>query len=112
MKSNTTKEYLYRGDLYSYTVVTSADGTVTNNVYVTTPTVVALGISVNLLGDLVIESPTKMQLNAYLERVVDRNGDEIYDGGVWKIFQTAPLLNGLGVKQGYRYRATLIEGQI
>lgn len=112
MKLNTTKQYLYLGDYYSYRLVTSADGTVTTKVYVTVPQQVTLALSVNLLGDLLIESPYKMQISGYLKMIIDRNGDEIYTDGVYEIFQTAPVLNGVGIKDGYQYRARIIAGQI
>jgi len=112
MKANTTKQYPYTGDLYGYTLVTSADGSVTERVYTEVPTQVSLALSVNLLGDLVIESKSKMQLNAYLSNVLDANGEEIYVGGQWQIFQTAPLLGPMGIKAGYRYRARIIAGNI
>jgi hypothetical protein len=112
MRTNTTKQYLYTGDLYGYTVLTSADGAVTENVYAQIPEQVSLALSVNLLGDLVIESESKMQLNSYLFNIVDANGEEIYTDGQWKIFQTAPLLGPMGLKAGYRYRATIIAGNV
>jgi hypothetical protein len=112
MKANTTKEYPFIGDYYKYTLVTSADGTVSNRVYTTVPETIYMRVSVNLLGDLVIESQTKMQLNSYLKNIKDRNGDEIYSGGTWRIFQTAPLINGLAIKDGYKYRAELIAGNV
>lgn len=112
MKANTTKQYLYKGDLYGYTQVTSADGTVTENVYTEVPVQVSMALSVNLLGDLVVESPSKMQLNAYLTNVIDANGEEIYVDGQWEIFQTAPLLGPMGLKDGYKYRARIISGNI
>ena len=112
MKANTTKQYPYTGDLYGYTVVTSADGSVTERVYDEVPTQVSMALSTNLLGDLVIESQSKMQLNANLSNVVDANGEEIYVGGQWQIFQTAPLLGPMGLKSGYRYRARIIAGNI
>jgi len=112
MKANTTKQYPYTAELYDYKQVTSADGLVTENVYVEVPTQVSLALSVNLLGDLIIESESKMQLNAYLFNIVDANGEEIYVGGQWKIFQTAPLLGPMGLKNGYKYRATIIAGNI
>ena len=112
MKPIVAKQYPYTGDYYSYTLVTSADGTVTERRYATIPTEVRLSLSVNLLGDLVIESESKFQINSYLKNVVDRNGEQIYIDGVWEIYQTAPLLSGLGTKEGYRYRARLINGQI
>jgi hypothetical protein len=112
MKPNTTKQYLYTGDSYGYTLVPSADGTLTEKRYDVVPTQVPLALSVNLLGDLVIESPSKMQINSYLENVVDANSEEIYTDGVWEVFQTAPLLGPMGIKMGYQYRARLINGQI
>lgn len=112
MRANTTKQYLYTGDLYGYTLVTSADGSVTERVYDEVPVQVALALSVNLLGDLVIESESKMQLDAYLQNILDANGEEIYVGGQWQVFQTAPLLGPMGIKAGYRYRARIIAGNI
>jgi hypothetical protein len=112
MKANTTKQYPYLGDYYAYTVVTSADGLVSNNVYTTVPTPVTMQLSVNLLGDLVVESPTKMQLNGYIKNIVDQNNEEIYTDGEWRIFQTAPVLGPMGLKAGYRYRATIIAGNV
>lgn len=112
MKSNTTKEYLYTGDYYSYIIVTSADGTVQNKVYATNPTKVPMSLTTNLLGELLIESLSKMQLNSYLKNIVDRNGEEIYTNGIWEIIQTAPILGPNGIKGGYQYRARMIEGQI
>jgi len=112
MKSNTTKQYPYTGDHYSYRVVTSADGTVTTREYNTVPVSVNLALSVNLLGELVIESQSKMQINAYVKNIKDANGEEIYTGGEWQIIQTAPVLGPMGLKGGYRYRAILIAGAI
>lgn len=112
MKPALAKSYPFTGELYGYRLITSADGTVTTREYDVVPTEVLLSLSVNLLGDLVIESQSKMQINAYLENIIDRNGEQIYQDGVWEIYQTAPLLSALGTKEGYRYRARIIDGQI
>jgi len=112
MKANTTKQYPYTGDYYGYTTVTSADGTISNRVYNTTPVPVAMQLSVNLLGDLVIESQSKMQLNSYVKNIVDANDEQIYTAGEWQIFQTAPVLGPMGLKAGYRYRARIIAGNV
>ena len=53
-----------------------------------------------------------MQFEGRLDNVLDRNGEEIYDGGAWLISHTAPILGPLGIKAGYRYRARLISGAI
>lgn len=118
MKLNTTKNYFYLADYYSYTLITSADGTVTTRQYVTVPSQVSTDITVNLnnntgvIGDLTITSEFKLQLNSYLKMILDKNGDEIYEGGIWKITSTMPILNSFGIKEGYRYTAQLIEGNI
>jgi hypothetical protein len=112
MKANSTKQYFYTGDYYNYTVVTSADGLVTNNIYTEYPTKVEMSLSISLFGELLIDSQTKMQINSYLRNIVDANNEEIYEGGGWRINQTAPILGPNGLKDGYRYRAVLFEGII
>jgi len=112
MKPNLAKTYPYTGDYYSYTLVTSADGTVTERRYITVPTQVKLSLSTNLIGELLIDSESKMQLSGLLKNILDKNGEEIYDGGEWEIIQTMPLLSSIGTKEGYQYRADLIAGQI
>lgn len=112
MKPIVSKSYPYSGDYYPYRLVTSADGTVTTRQYDVVPTPVKLSLSVNLLGDLVIESATKMQINSYLKNIKDRNGTQVYENGVWEIYQTAPLLSGIGTVEGFRYRARIIAGDI
>ena len=112
MKTNTTTEYLYKGDYYSYTAVTSADGTVTSKTYETVHVIVNMALSINLLGELVIKSPIKMQVAGIIKEIIDRNDDLIYADGVWEIIQTAPILGPLGVKGGYQYRAILIAGEV
>jgi hypothetical protein len=112
MKPNLAKQYPYTADYYGYRIITSADGTVTTREYDITPTQVTTSLSVNLLGDLVIDSENKMQLHGYLKNVRDKNNEQIYQDGVWEIYQTAPILSAIGTKEGYRYRGRLIEGQI
>ena len=112
MKTNQADQYFYTADYYNYTTRTSADGVITEKTYVGVPTKVKLALTVNLFGELAILAETKMQLDSYLKNIVDKNGDEIYEGGVWKIIATAPWLGPFGIKSGYQYRAEIIEGQI
>lgn len=112
MKPIVAKQYPYTGDYYSYTLITSEDGTVTEKRYVTIPIQVKMSLSTNLLGELLIDSESKMQLAGLLKNIVDKNGEEIYDAGEWEIIQTMPLLSAIGTKEGYQYRADLIGGQI
>lgn len=112
MKPVVAKQYPYTADYYSYTLVTSADGTVTERRYATIPTEVKLSLSTNILGQLRIDSLSKMQRQGILKNVRDKNGEEIYDGGQWEILQTAPILSALGTKEGYQYVALLTAGDI
>jgi hypothetical protein len=111
MQTNATKNYYYTGDWYGYKIKTGAEG-IEYKEYTQVPQQVTMLLSVNLLGDLVIESETKMQLNSYIKNIVDQNDEEIYTDGEWRIFQTAPVLGPMGLKAGYRYRATIIAGNV
>lgn len=112
MKPLQAKQYPYTGDYYSYTLVTSADGSVTEKQFATVPTTVKMSLSVSLIGELLIESQNKMQRGSYVSNIKDKNGEVIYEDGVWQIVQTAPLLSGIGTKEGYKYRAQIISGDV
>ncbi len=110
MKPNVAKQHPYTGDYYSYVLVTSADGTVTEKQYVTFPSQFKMSIEIDFLSNLLITSDAKLQIYTILRNIVDKNGEEIYEGGVWEIYQTAPLLSALGTKEGYQYKARIIAG--
>lgn len=112
MKPQAVKQYLYLGDCYSYTLITSADGTVTTKEYVTVPQEVSMLIQTNIFGELRIDSLYKMQRQSILKNIRDKNNEEIYQNGVWEIIQSAPILSPMGTKEGYQYIATLIAGDI
>ncbi len=114
MKPNLLKQYPFTGDYYSYVIETTAgeQAQITERVYTTTPTEVKMALSVNLLGELLIDSQSKMQLNGLLKNIRDINGEEIYQAGEWEIIQTSPILSTIGTKEGYQYRADLIAGEI
>lgn len=112
MKSDTTKQYPFLADYYGYIQITSADGTVTENQYDVVPQKVNAMISVSFLGDLNIESKSKMQIDGIIRNITDANGIEIYDNGAWTITRTMPVINSLYLKDGYAYSATMISGDI
>lgn len=113
MKPLVAKQYPYTGDYYGYVVIANPnDPDQTSRQYATIPTKVKMSLSTNLLGELLIDSESKMQLAGLLKNIVDKNGEEIYDAGEWEIIQTMPLLSAIGTKEGYQYRADLIGGQI
>jgi len=111
MKSNTAPLYYYMGDYYGYTNVITPGG-VPVTTYSLVPIKFNMSLSVNLLGELVFDSLTKLQLSGNVKNVVDRNGEQIYEDGGWQIIQTAPILGPLGIKGGYRYRAKMTSGNI
>ena len=112
MKSNTTKQYPFLGDYYGYELVTSADGTVSERKYNEYFTEVKLALSVNFIGDLSLESQSKMQIDGIIKNIRDANDEEIYTNGQWTITRTMPVINSLHLKDGYAYSATIISGDI
>lgn len=112
MLFNTVKSRNYTVDYRSYTLVTSADGTVTEKRYTAVPTTIKVQISTSFTGDLIILTDEKLQLNAQLENLVDRNGNSVYDDGVWNITSTQPVVNALGLVEGYKYKAKIISGNV
>ncbi len=110
MKSNIIKDFHYTGDYYGYTQTQNSDGTFNRKYYFTRK--VKMSLRVNLLGELVIISHDKMQLNSKIKNIVDKIGTQIYSDGEWTITQTAPLLGPLGTKDGYQYRAELTAGNV
>jgi len=112
MLFNTVKNRNYTVDYRGYTTVTSADGVVTEKRYALVGTPVRVQISTSFTGDLIILADDKLQLNGYLENLVDRNGTAVYDGALWRISSTQPLVNAVGLVEGYKYKAKIISGNI
>jgi len=112
MLFNTVKNRNYTVDYIGYTTVTSADGVVTEKRYALVGTPVRVQISTSFTGSLIILADEKLQLDGYLENLVDRNGTAVYDGALWKISSTQPLVNAVGLVEGYKYKATIISGNI
>jgi hypothetical protein len=110
MKGNVVKEYHYTGEYYGYTRISIGEDLYEYTYFYNRK--VKMALSINMMGELVIHSPDKMQLDGKITNIVDRNGEEIYTNGEWSITQTAPLLGHLGVKEGYQYKAILVNGEI
>jgi hypothetical protein len=112
MLFNTVKNRNYTVDYRGYTTITSADGVVTEKRYALVGTPVRVQISTSFTGSLIILADEKLQLDGYLENLVDRNGTAVYDGALWRISSTQPLVNAVGLVEGYKYKATIISGNI
>jgi|LauGreDrversion4_2_1035121.scaffolds.fasta_scaffold02123_16 hypothetical protein len=100
----------YIGQVYSYTQ-TVVDN-VTTPVYAELPTAVRMNVTTNLLGELLIFTDVKMQINTKIKSIVDRKSNQIYTNATWLVIETQPVLNALGFSEGYKYRAELIDGAI
>ena len=112
MLFNAYKSYPYTADYFSYTLITSADGTVTEKRYAISPVEIKANISTTYNGDLVIITKEKLQKSGYIANVTDRNGNQIYQNGVWEITQTMPATLAVGVISSYKYKAKIISGDI
>jgi hypothetical protein len=112
MLFNTYKNYPYTADYYSYTIITSTDGTVSEKRYATIPEQIKISVTTSYIGDLVIFSKNKMQLEGRLKNLRDKNDVEIYQDGEWQITQTQPMTSPVGLVTGYRYKARLIGGNV
>lgn len=110
MLFNTVKNRNYTVEVQGYREVTSADGTVTQKVYDVATTTVPVSISTSFIGDLNILADIKFQKDAYLLELKDRNENELYEGAVWIITQTQPVVNAVGLVEGYKYKAKILTG--
>lgn len=112
MLFNTVKNRNYTVDYRGYTTVTSADGVVTEKRYDLVGTPIRVQISTSFTGSLILLADEKLQLDGYLENLVDRNGTAVYEGALWKISSTQPVVNAVGLVEGYKYKATILSGNI
>jgi len=112
MLFSTYKTYPYTADYYSYVQITSADGTVTENRYATVPVEIKISVSTSFIGNLILMTKQKLQFAGKISNVRDKNGNQIYQDGVWEIDQTMPVTSPLGLVEGYKYRAKIISGAV
>ena len=112
MLFNTVKNRNYTVDYRGYTTITTADGLVTQKVYAVNPTTIRVQISTSFTGDLIILADEKLQLNGYLNNLVDRNDNSVYENATWEITSTQPVVNAVGLVEGYKYKARIISGNV
>lgn len=125
MKFNTTREYYFSADYYSYQSFTSADGTIVQKKYATTPVQIQLNMTTNLalggattytgtdLGSVFITSPTKLQISGKIKNLRDSKGTLSYEGGgEWIVTMSAPRVGPRGIQDGYTYRLAQTAGNV
>lgn len=109
MLFNTVNNYKYSADSYGYTVVQNSDGT-TSNLYSTNPVKIVFALSTSFVGDIILLTSSKLQKATLLRNIQDRNGKLVFENGVWEINQLQPLVNAVGLTEGFKYKAKLIAG--
>jgi len=112
MLFNTVKNRNYTVDCTGYILVTSADGTVTQKEYDVVPINHPVQIATSFVGDLIVLADVKLQVSTLLSNLLDRNGAEVYDNAVWEITQSQPVVNAVGLVEGYKYKAKIITGNV
>ena len=113
MLFNAYKVYNYSGEYYRYTLVTDPNNPdYTLEQYSAIPEAIRINITTTLSGDLVILADAKLQIKGRIAKILDKNSIEVYPDGVWQISQTQPIVNALGLTEGYRYRAKIISGNV
>ena len=110
MLFNSIKNYYYTANYYSYREVTLGDESTVQKVYAKIPESFKLALTTSFIGDLVILTSKKLQIEGYITDVVDKNGEEVFVDGLWRITQTQPVLNALGFGEGYKYKAKILTG--
>jgi len=105
MKLNAAKQHHLTVDYYTFTDTPSGNTTVRTY---TLNSNVRVGVSGNLVGDLIIYSETLMVLEGRLKNLRDRSGNAAMPDAVWQITQVTPVINGIGLFDGYKYKARLV----
>ena len=107
MKLNAAKQHYLTSDYYTFVDTPSGDSTIRTY---TLDSNIKLSASNNLIGDLIIYSDKQMMLNGQLKNLKDRSGNAILPDAIWQISQAQPVINGLGLFDGYKYKAKIISG--
>lgn len=105
MKLNAAKQYHQTVDYYTF--VDTPSGNTTIRTY-SLDSNIKLSVSGNLIGDLVIYSDKQMVLEGQLRNLKDRSGNAAMPNAIWQITQVSPVINGLGLFDGYKYKARLV----
>lgn len=114
MLFNTLKKfkYTYSADYYGYITKTGQDGTTTEKAYDLVATPINLALSTSFIGDIIILTDAKLQNAGVIRNIKDRNDNQVYVDGVWEIKSTQPIVNAVGIIDGYKYKAKIISGDV
>jgi hypothetical protein len=107
MKLNTTKQYNLSVDYYTF--IDTPSGNTTVRTY-SLDSNIKVSTSGNIIGNLIILADEVLLLGGRLQNLLDRSGAEILPGAVWQITTVQPVINALGLLDGYKYKATAVSG--
>ena len=105
MKLNAAKQHHLTVDYYTF-VDTPSGNTVVRTYSLDSN--VKVSVAGNLIGDLVIYSDSLLVLEGQLRNLRDRSGNAAMPDAIWQITQVSPVINGIGLFDGYKYKARLV----
>lgn len=107
-KVNTFARRQFTAELWNYNSVTGPDGINTRTYFFKRN--IELDVSQTLLGKLSVllgEDAGDAMLSARLHKLKNKDGVELYPGGIYVMSLLTPNMNPFGVREGFRATATL-----
>ena len=107
-KVDAFKKHPFTARAFNYNVITDSAGKNSNEYYFYKD--VELDVTLSTFGRIVVLFPDDafgIMPEANLEQLKDKNGNEIYPGGVWTLAGVTPIISTFGVRDGFRANATL-----
>lgn len=116
MRSQATTRHKYIADYWNFTEqevsfvdVDGVESTGTERTYYFSKKI-KLTLGVDNLQRLKVFCDEPLPLFSQLKNIVDISGTNVLQDGVWQITSTESVLSALGLVEGYRMQARLIEG--
>lgn len=106
----------YTADLWNYKIITDpADGSQSEEYFFVRN--LQLEVTPAFLGRMTVffkDSDSDVMLWARLHRLKDKNGLELYPGGIYTLSTFVPNMNSFGAREGFRAQAALeySEGEL
>lgn len=115
MRGQATTRHKYTADLWNFTeetVITELDGeevaTTERSYYFSKK--IKLTMGVDTLQRMKIFADEPIALYSRIRNVSDISGVNVLQGAVWQVTSTESVLSAMGLVEGYRMQAQLIQG--
>jgi hypothetical protein len=116
MRTQAMTRHKYTADYWNFTeeevVFTDADGVVSTGIqrnYFFSKKI-KLTLGVDTLQRLKVFADEPLPIFSQLRNIIDVSGTVVLKNGVWQVTGTESVLSAIGVVEGYRMQAKLIEG--